>query len=94
VVYIEFEAVVHQKAVYYSTVTKYLHVASLGGKDAVQADSEDTVHTNLVDQAILQALGFQPFASVCQIFRTIFLLKSTVYKHLSESLGFISQRLR
>jgi hypothetical protein len=93
-VHIELETILHEKVVRYSTVAKYFRSASFGERGTVQANSDNAPNADPVDQAILQALAFQPFASICQISRMILLSKSTVCRHLIESLGFISQRLR
>jgi hypothetical protein len=93
-VHIELEVILHEKAVGYSIVTKYLRSARFRERDAVQADSENNSDANLVGQEILQALAFQPFTSIPQISRMILLSKFTVYRHLTESLGFILKRLR
>jgi hypothetical protein len=93
-IHIRHETILHEKAVEYSTVPKYLRSTPFGERDAVQADLDDTCDADLVDQTILQLLAFQPFVSVHQISRMILLSKSTICRHLTESLGFISQRLR
>jgi hypothetical protein len=51
-------------------------------------------HADLVDQVILQALVFQPFASARQISCMILLSRSAVERHLTESLGSISKGLQ
>jgi hypothetical protein len=56
--------------------------------------SDEIPDVNFVDQAILQALTFLSFASVHQISRMILFSKSMIYRHLTESLGYISKRLR
>jgi hypothetical protein len=93
VVHIELEAVLHEKAVEDSTGIKYLRSARFGERDLSQADSDDTLDADLVDQAILQTLAFQSFASICQISRMILLSKSTRFRHLTESFGFISKQV-
>jgi hypothetical protein len=88
------EAVFHEKTVGYSSLTKYLRCARFGERDAVQTNSEDASDADLVNHAIVQTSAFQPFASVPQISRMIRRSKSTVQKHLIDSLGFILKRLR
>jgi hypothetical protein len=56
-VHIEFKAVLEEKVVICSTVTKYLCSASFEEGDAVQGNSADTGDADLVDQAILEALA-------------------------------------
>jgi hypothetical protein len=93
-IHIELETILHDKAVGYSTVVKYLGSASLRGADVTQRDWDDAFDVDLVGQIILQALTFQPFPPIRQLSGLIPLSKSTGYRHLSESLRLISQRTR
>jgi hypothetical protein len=86
-VHIELETAIHEKAVGYSTVTKYLRSTSFDQREPIQRDEEDSSDLNIADQAILQALAFQPFGSVHKISRMILLSKSMVYRHLIQSLA-------
>jgi len=47
--HIELGAVLHEKALGYSTITKSLRSARFGERDAVQADSDDMLDADLVD---------------------------------------------
>jgi hypothetical protein len=46
------------------------------------------------DQAILAALEGDPFASVRQLFRLTPLPSTTIYRHPTQSLGFVASHLR
>jgi hypothetical protein len=76
-VHIEVEAVLPEIAVGDFGAPEHLRCTSFGESDPVQGDSDNASKVDLVDQAILQALAFQPFASVPQISCTILLSKST-----------------
>jgi uncharacterized membrane protein len=54
----------------------------------VQTDLDDS------DQAILVALEDRPFASVRQLPRLTHLPSTTVYRSLTQSLGFVARHLR
>jgi hypothetical protein len=81
-------------AVSYSSVTRYLHEAQfLPSKPEshpadIQRDLDDS------DQTILVALEDSPFASVRQLSRLTHLSSTTVYRHLTQSLGFGARHLR
>jgi hypothetical protein len=90
----ELAVVLHEKAVGYSIVPKYLCSVHFGERDAVRADSDDASDADLVDPVFLQALVFQSFLSAREISRMILPSKSRGYRHLSQSLGFVSQGLR
>jgi hypothetical protein len=94
VVHIELQVILREKPIGDSTAPKYLPFVHFRERDVIQTDWDDTAKADLANQAILQSLAFQPFASVRQIFRVILLSKSTGSMHLSESFGFISERLR
>jgi hypothetical protein len=78
----------------YSSVTRHLHEARFAPSKPglhpadVQRDLDDS------DQAILAALDDSPFAPVRQLSRLTHLPSTTVYRHLTQSLGFVMRHLR
>jgi hypothetical protein len=81
-------------AVAYSTVTKYARSARfVTDKEAIEPEPRDT-GSGHVDQAILTALDDYPFLSVRELSRMICLPRSTVHRHLTQSLRFTIRHLR
>jgi hypothetical protein len=81
-------------AVAYSTMTKYARIAQFSGpKEATPPEAPD-VELSTVDEAILTALAEFPFSSVLELSRRICLLRSTVHRHLTQSLRFTVRNLR
>jgi hypothetical protein len=87
-------ATLGRDAMSYSSVTRYLREAQLPPSKPephpadVQRDLDDS------DQAILSALEDSPFASVRQLSRLTHLPSTTVYRRLTQSLGFVARHLR
>jgi hypothetical protein len=81
-------------AVSYSSVTRYLPEERIPPSKPephpadVQRDLDDS------NQAILTALEDNPFASVRQLSRLTYLPSTTVYRRLTQSLGFVARHLR
>jgi hypothetical protein len=81
-------------AVLYSSVTHYLREARLRPSKPepdpadVQRDLDDS------DQAILTAREYSPFAAVRQLLRLTHLPSTTIYRRLTQSLGFVARHLR
>jgi hypothetical protein len=81
-------------AVSSSSVTRYLGKARFPPSKPelhpadVQRDLDDS------DQAILAALEDSPFASMRQLSRLIHLPSTTLYRRLTQSLGFVASHLR
>jgi hypothetical protein len=78
----------------YMSITRYLREAwfapskpELHSAD-VQSDRDDS------DQDILAILEDSRFASVRQLFRLTHLPSTTVYRSLTQSLGFVARHLR
>lgn len=92
-VHSELVQVLGTEAVAYSTVTKYIRSSSFKAirDESISEDSDD--ETNLIDDAILQALEDEPFASVRRIASKTYLPKSTVYRHLVSSLQYTVKHL-
>jgi hypothetical protein len=83
-------------AVAYSTVTKYARSVQFSGrKEATHPEAPD-VELSPVDEAILTTLAESPFpfSSVRQLSRRICLPRSSVHRHLTQSLRFTVQHLR
>jgi hypothetical protein len=78
----------------YSSVTRYLREARFPPSKPephpveAQRDFDDS------DSAILAALEDSPFASVRQPSRLTYLHSTTVYRRLTQSLGFVAHHLR
>jgi hypothetical protein len=83
-----------EKAVAYSTGTKYARSSRFTlDKETAPPEPMD-VGLNAVDQAILTALADYPFLSVRELSRRICLPRSTVHRHLTQSLRFTIRHLR
>jgi hypothetical protein len=83
-------------AVAYSTVTKYARSAQVSGrKEAAPLEAPD-VERSPIDEAILTALAEFPFpfSSLRELWRRICLPRSTVHRHLTQSLRFTVRHLR
>jgi hypothetical protein len=78
----------------YSTVTKYAHSAQFSGRKEVTSPEAPDVERSTVDEAILTALAEFPFSSVRELSRRICLPRSTVHRHLTQSLLFTVRHLR
>jgi hypothetical protein len=75
-------------AVAYSMMTKCTHSAQFSGrKEATLPEAPDVEHSP-VDEAMLRALAQFPFSSVRELSRRICLPRSTVHRHLTQSLRF------
>jgi hypothetical protein len=89
-------AILEPDAVSYSLVTRYLREARFPPSKPepelhpadVQRDLDDS------DQAILATLEDNPFASVPQLSRLTHLHSTTIYRRLTELLGFVARHLR
>jgi hypothetical protein len=83
-------------AVTYSTVIKYARSAQFAGRKETTPPESPDVERSPVDEAILTALaGFPfPFSSVRELSRRICLPRSTVHRHLTQSLRFTMRHLR
>jgi hypothetical protein len=81
-------------AVAYSTVTKYARSTQFSGRKEPTAPEAPDVERSPVDEAILTALAEFPFSSVRELSRRICLPRSTVDRHLTQSLRFTMRHLR
>jgi hypothetical protein len=87
-------------AVAYSTVTKYARSAQFSGRKEVTSPEAPDVERSSIDEAIFTALAEFPFpflflfSSVRELSRRICLPRSTVHRHLTQSLRFTVQHLR
>jgi hypothetical protein len=75
----------------YSTVTKCARSAQFSGRKEDTAPKAPDVERSPVDEAILTALPEFPF--VCELSRWICLPRSTVHRHLTQSLRFTVRHL-
>jgi hypothetical protein len=85
-------------AVVYSTVIKYARSAPFSGrKETIPPEAPD-VERSPVDEAIFTALAEFPvpflFSSVRELSRRIYLPRSTLHRHLTQSLRFTVRHLR
>jgi hypothetical protein len=94
VIHDDLVATLGEEAIAYSTVTKYLREAQTGRDDAMQLSEEISPHIDDSDDAILSTLEELPFSSVRQFSRATHLPATTVYRQLSEKLGFTAHHLR
>jgi hypothetical protein len=86
--------VLGDNAVAYSTVTKYVRSERFPPKNDGPPSQPMTVEPGPVDQAILTALAAYPFSSVQELSRLTCLPRSTVHRHLTDSLHFRIRHLR
>jgi hypothetical protein len=77
-------------------VTKYARSAQFFGRKEVTPPEVPDVEHSPVDEAILRALAEFPFlfSSVREISQRICLMRSTVHRHLTQSLRFAVRYLR
>jgi hypothetical protein len=83
-----------QDAVAYSMVTKYARSAQLSSRKEATPPEAPDVERSSVDEAILTALAKFPFSSVRELLRRICLPRSTVHRHLTQSLRFTVRHLQ
>ena len=93
-IYIELNTVLGSNAVSYSTITKYLRSGKISSKEEKYEIIEQNQSEKLIDDAILSALAREPSASVRRIANMTMLPKSSVYRHLTSSLGFVAKHLK
>jgi hypothetical protein len=94
VIHDDLVAMLGEEAIAYSTVTKYLCEAQTRPDDATPLPEEISTHIDDSDEAILGALEELPFSSVRQLSDATNLPKTTVFRRLSENLGFTAHHLR
>jgi histone-lysine N-methyltransferase SETMAR len=82
--------VLGQKKIAYSTVTKYLRKRSF--TSVFQEPPEEAPNT-VIENAIVQALGQQPFALIREIAKLTLIPPTTVYRRLTQFLGFVVKHL-
>jgi hypothetical protein len=81
-------------AVAYSTVTKYARSAQFSGRKEATPPEAPDVERIPSDEAILTALAEFPFSSVRELSRKICLPRSTMHRHVTQSLCFTVRYLR
>jgi hypothetical protein len=72
-----------------STVTRYPRQFPV-----IFPEPSDELRTAIIDDAILEALDKQPFSSVRELVKLTCIPTTTVYQHLTKSLGFVLKHLR
>jgi hypothetical protein len=78
-----------KEAVAYSAVTKYARIAQFSGRKEATPPEAPDVERSPVDEVILTALTEFPFSSVRELSRRICLPRSTLHRHLMQSLRFM-----
>jgi hypothetical protein len=87
----ELVAVLGPDAIAYSTVTNYLRQWPF---PAISSEPSDEPPTSIIDDAILDAFDKQSFSSVRKLAKLTCIPNTTVYRHLTRSLGFVVKNLR
>jgi hypothetical protein len=85
---------VGKNGVEHSMVTKYVRREKYPPKNDGPPSQPISVEPGPVDQAILTALADDPFSSVRELSRLTCFPRSTVHRHLTDSLHFTIQHLR
>jgi hypothetical protein len=87
----ELVAVLGSDAIGYSLVPKYRRETRI---PPIPRDSPEKPPTTVPDDAILDALQQQPFSSVRELAKLTCIPRSTVHRHLTQTLGFVMKYLR
>jgi hypothetical protein len=87
----ELVAVLGPDAIVYLTVTSSLRQRKF---PTISSEPSDEPPTTIIDDAILNALDKQPFASVKELTKFTCISTTTVYRHLTRSLEFIVKHPR
>jgi hypothetical protein len=74
------------EAVAYSTVTRWLRTPKFAGQDERAHDEAELTGTELFGKAIMKAIRDNPLSPVRELSRLACLSRSTVHRHLTESL--------
>jgi hypothetical protein len=86
----ELVSVLGPDAIAYSNVTKDLHPRQC---PLVPFHASDERSTTVIDNVILDALGKQPFSSICELAKLTCIPTATVHRQLTRSLGFVVKHL-
>jgi hypothetical protein len=78
----------------YSSVTRYLREVRFPPSKPDHHPADVQRYLDDPDQVIFTALEDSPFASVRQLSRLTHLFSTTVYRRLTQSLGFVARHLR
>jgi hypothetical protein len=81
-------------AIAYNTVARYIHDAHYSPSSQTAAPIAVPSGLDDFDEAILSALNENPFALVRQLSGLTCIPATTVYRRLTESLGFTARHLR
>jgi ABC-type dipeptide/oligopeptide/nickel transport system ATPase subunit len=81
-------------AMAYSTVARYIHDAHCSPSSQTAAPIAVPSSLDDSDEAILSVLDENPFVSVRQLSHLTHIAATTVYRRLTESLGFTARHLR
>jgi len=93
-IYQEINAVLGEKTISYSSVTRYLRERSFRDSSAAPDPEVDFDAPNLVEQAIQEALDERPFSSLRQLAKRILVPMSTVRYHLVNCMGYKLKHVR
>jgi hypothetical protein len=87
----ELVAVLGPDVIAYSTLTKYLRQHQF---PSIPCEAPNEHPATVIDEAILNALDKPPFSSVRELAQLTCIPRSTVHRHLTQSLGFVVKHLR
>jgi hypothetical protein len=90
-IYNELVAVPRPDAIGYSTVTSHLHQRPF---PSTLGETPDVPAATIIDKAILDAFEKQPFSSIRELAQLACIQRSTVHRHLTQSLGVVVKHLR
>jgi hypothetical protein len=90
-IYNELVAVLGPDAIGYSTATTCLRQRHF---PSTLRDTPDEPTATVIDKTILDSLEKQSFSSIRELAQLICIPRSTVHRHLTQSLGFVVKHLR
>jgi hypothetical protein len=90
VIHNELANVLGADAIADSTVTLYLRQRFL---PTIPIDPLDDSFTTMIDQTVLEALENQPFSYLRELAKLTCIPTTTVYRHLTQSFGFVVKHL-
>jgi hypothetical protein len=87
----ELVAILGPDAIGYSTVTNSLRQRHF---QSTLRETPDEPAATVIDNTILDALEKEPFSTIRELAQLTCILRSTVHRHLTQSLGFVVKPLR
>jgi hypothetical protein len=92
-IYVDLVGTLGAEAVSHSTVTRWLRETRFTSNTQGLMFSESETHRDECDEAILSALQEYPFSSVRALSRVTHLSRTSVHRHLTQSLGYVRRHL-